>query len=456
MKALAAYRQSLLRSFEVCPRRTLASLQTPDDLSVGYVEASADLGRMVHEVIAEILRTLRRQGEKQMPTEEAIVVMREVYAASPITLPSKERDDLRWMVLTFCNYRFDPKLILAIERPLSAGLKCPDGKIRTLTGIPDLLLRDGFGGLVIVDLKSGLAKPRSPRVMPEEGQPIKGKQYLSDRGHYQLDAYGLLSMLEYPQAKYAILRELHLRSGEIREAVLTREELEHVAYELGAHMQKLERAIEEGEDSPAWRPRPGRQCLKACPVSKSCPIPAEQRGLGSLATPALADEAAARFVVMDGVRDQLRNQLKAYHEEEDAIPLVGDGSGLFWRKNEMGKRAFGVWPLESVGERELVISHSGLPSRMNCRRLIAMSDLHDKERETAEDRDARYAKTLWDLRERLLPIFVGMDEGDAAEPDLLGARYYLERAVAKLQGNDPDTVIPERPEEWQFPIGDVG
>jgi PD-(D/E)XK nuclease superfamily len=348
MIALDSYRQSILASMETCPRRTRAALETPDDLPVGYVEAAGHLGTLVHDVLAEIMRTLRRQGERQIPTQEAVEIMREVYSISPITLPSQERDDLRWMVLKFCEYVFEPEAILAIEQPLETVIVCPDGEPRVLTGRPDLLLRDGDRGIVINDWKSGRAVPRSPRTPPPEGEPIQGKQYLSDRGHFQLDCYGLLALESYPAAQYAILRELHLRSGEIREAVLGRGELEHVSYELGAHMQKLARALEEGEDSALWGPRPGRHCAKQCPVAASCPIPAEQRGLGLIGGEGEADDQAARYVVVDALRQQMRGQLKAWHEETGLVPAVGDGTGLYWRTDEKGKRAFGVWPLEAT------------------------------------------------------------------------------------------------------------
>lgn len=336
------YRQSLLAGFETCPRRTRADMALPDNLSTGNVGVSADLGTLVHEVNAEILRTLRRQGEAQIPTQEAVEIMREVYAASPIVLPAKERDDLRWLTLGFCNYRFEPKRILAIEKKLEATLRCPDGEMRTVTGTPDLLMQDSGSGIIIPDWKSGRGKPRSPRKLPPEGEPIQGKQYLSERGHFQLDCYGLLALTEYPAAEYAILRELHLRSGEIREATLGRDELEHVEHELAAHMQKLSRAIEEGEDSELWRPRSGRHCLRQCPVARSCPIPVEQRGEGSLENDEQADVMAEEWPVIDGLRQHLRKTLRCYHEETGYAPQVGDGAVLRWKQTPSGGRTFGM------------------------------------------------------------------------------------------------------------------
>jgi hypothetical protein len=52
-----------------------------------------------------------------------------------------------------------------------------------------------------------------------------------------------------------------------------------------------------------------------------------------------------------------------------------------------------------------------------------------------------------DVRTRLLALFVMVD-GEETEAELLGARFYLERAIARLHEVDPATVQPERPGEW--------
>jgi hypothetical protein len=76
------YRQSLLRAFTVCARRTMHGMKVDGELALGWVEHYGDLGKALHEVAAEILRTLYRQGEQQMPTQEAIEVMYEVLPAA--------------------------------------------------------------------------------------------------------------------------------------------------------------------------------------------------------------------------------------------------------------------------------------------------------------------------------------------------------------------------------------
>ncbi len=348
MKPPATYRQSLLAAFETCPRRTWYDLKLwPDDLTVGYMESSADLGSLLHEVYAELLRTLYRQGEEQISTQEAVEVMYEVDAKSDIVLPADEREDLKMLTLRFCEYRFDPRRIISIEQGLQTIVKGQDGIERTLTGHPDVLMADPPKGLIVIDYKTGWGVPRTPRKAPEEGE-IVGKQYLSARGHVQLDVYGLLALRNYPTAEYVTLRELHLRSGEKREATLHRDELEHVEREVGVQMQKLERGITEGITSKVWKPRPGKHCLRSCPVAMSCPVPQEQRGDGSLATHEDADAAAARFVVVDAVRQQLRDQLKAAYEADGYAPKVGDGREVRWKDKPEGGRTFGVHEIEEA------------------------------------------------------------------------------------------------------------
>jgi hypothetical protein len=81
---LTEYRQSTLRAMEVCPRRTRFALELDEDLTTGWTEGSADLGTVFHAFVVDYMKTLRRpefRPAKQMPTEEAVNVAREVYAA---------------------------------------------------------------------------------------------------------------------------------------------------------------------------------------------------------------------------------------------------------------------------------------------------------------------------------------------------------------------------------------
>jgi hypothetical protein len=352
LKPLPAYRQSLVTAHAICPRRTRFALQGRGDYATGYTESSADLGTVFHAVAAEILRTLKAAGEQQIPTQEAMEVMFEVVANGSIVLPPDERDDLRWLVLKFCDLRWNPHRIFAIERRLSTEVAGQDGVLRTFTGQPDVILAVPPDLAVLYDLKSGRGQPKAPRKPPEPGEVVVGKQYLSDRGHAQLDSYGLLVMREWPTVFHRVaLHEVHMRSGQIREAFLTRAELEHVERQIGTQMQQLERGIMEGPRSELWRPKAGAHCARQCPVSRSCPIPREQRGLGVLDTPAQADAEAARFMAVDGLRGQMRDALKAKHEAGYS-PRTPDGLEFRWRQDPKNpaRRNFGAWPPEPAPE----------------------------------------------------------------------------------------------------------
>jgi hypothetical protein len=347
---MSSFRQSLLASFEQCPRRAMHGLAIQDDITVGNTGSSADLGSAFHAVAAEMLRILYRQGEEQMPTQEAVEVMYEVLREGPWVLPTRDRHDLRWLVLGFCGYKWRPQDFIAIERRLFTEVACPDGEIRELGGQPDLLIADPPDGVILADWKTGRGTPKAPR-NDRDAETVTGKQYLSDRGHYQLDIYGFLVMRNYPSVNRAILRELHLRSGKIREAVLVRDELEHVERQIADQLMKLDAAITNGsEGDPLWKPRPGEWCARRCPVAASCPVPAEQRGVGALEDESQADAAAGRFVNVDGLRNTLRDQLKAFYEQTGHAPRVGDGTALYWREKERGGRSFGVWPVEDIPE----------------------------------------------------------------------------------------------------------
>jgi hypothetical protein len=366
------FRQSLLGGFEVCPRRTRFALQAPDSLALGWVESTGDLGTAFHSVAAAILRTMHQHGEDTIPHEEAIVIMREVYAAGDIILPTEDRHTLRQLVLRFVAIPFPANRIAigangepAIEQRLTLEVQCPDGEVRTLKGQPDLIMIDPPDGLMIFDWKTSKGQPKKPRdplkVIKSEdtGNELAiGKEYLSDRGHFQLDTYGLLALLGRlddgsmlsPGARRVTLRELHLRSGQVRQAQLDLDDLEHVEQHIADHLMKIDRAISEGPKSKLWKPRPGSHCLKQCQVTRSCPTPPEQRGIGALSTQAQADREAEIFAVWEGKSAQARERLKAWQEANNPPGRVNERESVRWGPDpdafltKGNGRGFKIWP----------------------------------------------------------------------------------------------------------------
>ncbi len=360
------YRQSTLRSYYECPRSTVLS----SPLTTGTIGSSADAGSAFHAIAAEVRRTLRSpahrlksgeplpnyvvgQGESQMSTQEVVEIAREVIASGPwILSPTDYMGDgdtvgLVQMVCNLADEKWLPSRFMAIEQRLSMQVVCPDGEVRLLTGTPDYVLADPGQppGLVIGDDKTGLAKPQSPRVTPEEGQPIRGAQYLED--FMQLAIYWILGANEWPFAQRAICREKNWRwNGPPREIEFTRADLEHLIPWVGDLMMKLDRGLREGEASEYAQPRSGSKCNTRCPVVLSCPIPAEQRGAGAIVTDEAADAAAREWVRVKAKNEHLRKALKTYHEQhpQNRAAVVNETLVARWKTKASGTgRDFGVF-----------------------------------------------------------------------------------------------------------------
>lgn len=351
---LTEYRQSTLRAMEVCPRRTRFALELDEDLTTGWTEGSADLGTVFHAFVKaymEQLATPEFRPAKQMPTEEAVNVARTTYAELPIVLDSDGYEALMGMVVRFCEFEWDVNRILALEDPLHVDLLCSDGEVRTVKGQPDLIMADPPHGVIIYDWKTGLGQPKAPKVAPEEGAPVEGKQYLSDAGKYQRRVYGLLALHTWPSARYAVLWEVPMRFAKYgpRHARLSREQLEHVESPLADHMMKLDQALRDGPQSPLWKPKNGAHCFK-CEVARSCPVPPGQRGTGALESQAAAHVEARRWVRGKAMYEQAAERLKAWQEaghppgqpnERDAVRW-GPEPDAYTTKG--GGRGFKLWP----------------------------------------------------------------------------------------------------------------
>lgn len=352
-------RQSTLRALSVCPRRTWFDLLAGWNSIRGHTEETSELGRMQHEVCAEILRTLYRQGETEMSTYEAEAIAVEVYAASPIVLPPQAYDDLIWMTLRFVERpkRVDRLLPTengpAIEQRIDAPVPCPDGQVRILSCQPDAVFVGSDAETIIVpDFKTSRGKPRQPR-QPQEGVPEDtaiGYEFLSKSGHFQGPAYLYAAMHKWRRMKRGLFREDYLRYGLHREFMLDRDSDKFKRFEamIGAHLMKLERGLSEGADSDVWYPRPGGHCAKQCPVARSCPVPEEQRGVGAIETDESADAEAARWIMVKGLSDQMRLALKARYEATGRPHRVGDGTVLAW--NGGAGNAFQVLPVNGNGD----------------------------------------------------------------------------------------------------------
>ena len=362
------YRQSALRSYYECPRSTILA----SSLTTGGIGSSADAGSAFHAIAAEVRRTLRSpthrlkpgqplpnyvvgQGESQMSTQEVVEIAREVIVTGPwILSPTDYMGDgdtvgLVQMVCNLADEKWNPSRFMAIEQRLSMEIVCPDGEVRLLTGTPDYVVADPGQppGIILGDDKTGLAKPPSPRVTPEEGQPIRGARYLAE--FFQLAVYWILAANEWPFAQRCIGREKNWRwNGPPREIEFTRNDLEHLIPWVADLMMKLDQGLRGGEGSEYAQPRAGAKCVTRCPVALSCPIPPEQRGVGALHSDEAADAAAKAWVVVRAQDKQLRAALKTYHEEqpEHRAPVVNEDMNVRWKAKADGRgRDFGAFPV---------------------------------------------------------------------------------------------------------------
>jgi hypothetical protein len=306
-----------------------------------YSHAPAALGTAFHMVMEEVLRTLWRQGETRIPTEEIIVVMRETIARPDCPhLSDAQLRDLRVICLQAAALEWPATRIIALEDRLWADVPCPDGRTRRITGKPDVLIADPPGGAVCVDYKVSWAVPPSPR----DGDYTRdsGRAYLSERGTFQLDVLGLLIMRTYPAISRTMLREYYPRLNETREAILDRDELEHVEQRLGLLAMRFERTM-SGEIEP--EPRPGKWCSH-CPLARDCPVPREDRGLGVLDSPESADDHARLWQVISELDGDLRGWLKTFYEETGYAGRTADREAR-WDppiKRGEGSRKFGLHP----------------------------------------------------------------------------------------------------------------
>lgn len=331
------YRQSRLRSYVQCARRTV--LETGE--TAGNVGSAADLGSAFHAIAAEILRTLQRPDtENRIPHEEAVAISREVLDAGPWILAPDDDEWLRQMVLSFIDHPWQPSRFMAVEERLSVQLACPDGVLREITGQPDLVIADPPRGAVLVDHKTGMGKPREPREPPPEGQPITGRAYLYEGGFFQLCLYGMLIFHRWPRVQRVTIQEQSWRwMGPPRVETIERGLLEH----LEPYFARLAMQLDKGlsGDKEFRKPRSGAWCARKCPVSRSCPIPAEQRGAGALGDLDTASSEAERWALFGMLRKSFRDALVAYHEQTGEFIPVHDGL-LGWHANGDGKRKFEV------------------------------------------------------------------------------------------------------------------
>ncbi len=292
-----------------------------------------DLGTVFHAIMEEVFLTLTRPdvGERvgrdgwvEIPSEELFTIAREVYARPDMPpLPADQRRELALLLRQAVAQKWPMNRFAWVEKRLMADVLCPDGKVRTLTGKPDVVFTDPPYGWNVIDHKTGWQRPPKPRNPddPAEWEKDNGRRYLGEGGSTQLDIYGFLILKNKPTARYATLEEHHWRWSETRRATLYREELEHVEAAIGAHLMKLDGVL-RGEIEA--EPRPGWWCHQQCPRQRDCPIPPIERGEGAITGPEDAAEYAQEYIVSKARADDAAKKLKAAIDGGMEEPVVND------------------------------------------------------------------------------------------------------------------------------------
>jgi hypothetical protein len=277
--------------------------------------------------------------------------MYEVLPTLPFALPFEALDELRWLVLGFCDFKWDPKRILALEEEITVDVECPDGVTRVLKGQPDILLADPPDGLVVIDAKSGRGRPKGPRVEPEAGEVVEGREYLSDL--FQGDTYSLLGCAAIRRrsasrsASCTCGRARSVRHAGPRGAGACRAQA-------GGDDDALDRAIERGRGLGVVEAAAGCALRPAVPGGGVVPDPAGDARGRAIASPEQADAAARAWAVLEGTRTALLESIKAWAEDPaNPLPRVNEREVYAWNP-PLGKgRRFKLW-----AESDLVTASS--------------------------------------------------------------------------------------------------
>lgn len=328
IEAFPTVRQSRLRKLDDCALSLKFELEHGD----GWSSHPMARGTLMHRAYAEALRTMRRLDEKRIPVAEALEILYEVCRQrgvppeEVVTVPLREMRDMRMEMIKFAaDNRFDVDRIVDIERRLEAVVTydSPQGLVeRTITGQLDVLMADPPDGAIVIDHKSSWG-------LPPAGDS-EDPSHVSYAGYFQLRTYAFLVFRNYSAVQHLTLREFYPRYSEVREAVIRRDDMEHVEREMSMLVERFDALVASGSESRMWMPTPGAHCQR-CSKPGSCPIERESRGEGAIVTEEDAKRYAAEAVVAQRVLSHRRAALKARADARGPIPV----------KDAKGRRVWG-------------------------------------------------------------------------------------------------------------------
>lgn len=340
-----AIRQSELSAFDQCALSASFERATRNKNWATYPQAR---GSLVHRILGKCLLAMVEMREGSIPVDAALAIMHEclrqhdVPADEVLNVPMHEVKDIYWIVKKWAhNTEWSIENLVAVEERLYAPVVYygPDGEMveRTITGQIDALFVERADHAIVLDWKDTFSLPPVSEV--------------SLKGYFQQRLYAFLVMIAYPSIQRVTLREFYVRYSEVREASISREELDDVRMEVTALVERYDRAFREKTFPPA----PGHHC-GFCLRPEACPIPINLRREGKIIDAVDAQRTARQLVVGAAVAKQARAALQAWSDANGPVPV----------RDAKGPRQFGYVASERV-ER---------PTRQALETALALGDVN--------------------------------------------------------------------------------
>jgi hypothetical protein len=315
-----AIRQSDLSAFDRCALTATFERQLRNRNWATHPQAR---GSLLHRVLGKCLRDMARMQQGSIPVDAALAILHEVLRQHDVppdevlNVPMHEVKDLYWVVKKWAHEtEWSVENLVAVEERLYAPVVYParDGSVieRVMTGQIDALFVEAADHAIVLDWKDTWGLPAPTEV--------------SHKGYFQQRFYAFLVMIAYPTIMRLTLREFYVRYSEVREATITREELDDVRAELTALVERYDRAFAE----KVFPPSPGHHC-GYCLRPERCPIPVRLRREGKIEDAEDAAIVARQLVVGNSVAKQSRAALAAWADAHGPVPI----------KDAKGPRVYG-------------------------------------------------------------------------------------------------------------------
>jgi hypothetical protein len=272
-------------------------------------------GAIEHELLKAYVDYLVVNRLEYAP-ELVPVVFQSWLAGYTDVIPEDQHAELRQVLQQFAlGFRLDWPRVWATEIPIAidydgqpVGWRSPRVWLR---GRPDLALVDGRLQIgEVLDWKT-------TRV------PLSERQLQDD---LQARTYAFLFSRMNDQLWEIRVRFYYARTGVTRSASFSRRDIQDTWDLWRSSSAQVEAARARLDDETRWGPTPGPHCT-GCPVAMSCPlgIPKLADKLALPTTPEQAQALAGVVLVLEAIREQIRDGLKAWvRARETPVDVAGE------------------------------------------------------------------------------------------------------------------------------------